>query len=88
MEAIRLLLKDLAGAPISADIDWDYWRGARHRLEENHATLARDEALEKVVHRATSRAGFRAHGEPLEAYRKDKGSIPGIPPNNGAEQCG
>ena len=47
VEAIRLLLKDLAGAPISADIDWDYWRGARHRLEENHATLARDEALEK-----------------------------------------
>ena len=32
VEAIRLLLKDLAGAPISADIDWDYWRGARHRL--------------------------------------------------------
>ena len=66
VEAIRLVLKDLAGAAICADIDWDYWRGASRSLEVTHPSLARDEALEKVVNRATSKAGSKAHGEVLE----------------------
>ena len=66
VEAIRLVLKDLAGAAICAEIDWDYWRGASRSLEVTHPSLARDEGLEKVVNRATSKAGSKAHGEVLE----------------------
>ena len=45
VDAIQILLVDLADSPVGGKVDWDYWREAATELGADHATVARDQPL-------------------------------------------
>ncbi len=45
VDAIRILLVDLAQAPGVKGVDWDYWKEAARSLGQSHPTVARDNDL-------------------------------------------
>ena len=42
VDAMQLLIVDLAQAPVGKAIDWDYWKEAGKPLDTDHPTLARE----------------------------------------------
>ncbi len=42
VDAIQLLVVELAQAPVGSEVDWDYWKEAGKPLEPNHPTIARE----------------------------------------------
>ncbi len=58
IEAIRLLLVDLAHAPVCAEIDWDAWRLGARSLSAEHATLAREQSVGRIVAREVEKRGL------------------------------
>ena len=49
VDALHILLSDLANAPVAGKLDWDYWREAAVELKPVHATVARDQPIEQVL---------------------------------------
>lgn len=45
IDAIQILLVDLANAPVGGKVDWDYWREAVADLGPDHPTVARDQPI-------------------------------------------
>ena len=65
VDAIQLLMEELAHAPVAKEIDWSAWRyGAS--LAENHPTLAGDQSVTKVVVQEAGRLGVMDQMEVLE----------------------
>ncbi len=58
VEAIRLLLVDLAKAPVCAEIDWDAWRFGARSLSAEHATLAPEQSVGRIVARELEKQGL------------------------------
>jgi hypothetical protein len=42
VEAIRILLVDMAGLDWAHSFDWDFWRESARSLQPSHPTVARD----------------------------------------------
>ncbi len=63
MDALRLLLVDLANTPAGQTVDWLYWHEAAQSLQPNHATLARTEPVADLSQRVAHQSGLD------EAYR-------------------
>ncbi|SDX71901.1 phage integrase N-terminal SAM-like domain-containing protein [Thiocapsa roseopersicina] len=59
VDAVRLLLVDLAQVPAGKGVDWDYWWEGQRTLPPEHATIARSTAMS-----AEDGAGPRAIGVP------------------------
>ncbi len=66
VDAIQFLLKDLAHAPVSDEIDWDAWRYGSQRLDAGHTTLARDQSVVQTVARAAKNLEVLDHRQALE----------------------
>lgn len=66
VDAIRLLLDELARAPVSAEIDWEGWRLGARSLNADHATLARDQSVITVVAREADKMGLLHQRQTLE----------------------
>lgn len=66
VDAIRLLLEDLAHAPVADEIDWDAWRYGSQRLDADHTTLARDQSVAEAVTRAARKSGIPDQRPALE----------------------
>ena len=66
VDAIRLLLVELAHAPVCAEIDWDAWSGGARGLEPDHATLARNQSVAQAVVREAEKKGVLDQREALE----------------------
>lgn len=49
VDALHILLSDLANAPVAGKVDWDYWREAAVELKPSHATVARDQPIDQVL---------------------------------------
>jgi integron integrase len=65
VDAIQLLMEELAHAPVAKEIDWSAWRyGAS--LAEDHPTLAGDQSVSKVVVKEASRLGVMDQQDVLE----------------------
>ena len=43
VDAVQLLLVDLAQAPAAKEVDWDYWKEAGKELDSNHPTIAKEQ---------------------------------------------
>jgi integron integrase len=52
VDALHILLTDLANTPAAGNVDWDYWREAAVELKPVHATVARDQPIEQVLQQA------------------------------------
>ncbi len=66
VDAIQLLLEDLAQAPVGDEIDWDAWRYGSQRLDADHTTLARDQSVVQTVARAAKKPGILDQRQVLE----------------------
>ena len=66
VDAIRLLLEDLAHAPVCAEIDWDAWGEGARRLAADHPTLARDQSVAQAVAREAEKRGVPDQQRSLE----------------------
>jgi integron integrase len=49
VDAVQLLLVDLAGCPAGRELDWDYWRDAGADLPADHPTVAKAQSAEQAV---------------------------------------
>ncbi len=66
IDAIRLLLEDLAHAPVCAEINWDIWKQGARSLGADHATLAFDQSVTQTVAREAEKRGVLGQRRPLE----------------------
>ena len=66
VDAIQLLLEDLAHAPVADEIVWDAWRHGSRRLDADHTTLARDQSVVQTVTRAAKKSGILNQRQALE----------------------
>ena len=49
VDAVQLLLIDLANSPGATEIDWDYWKEAGRELGAGHPTVASERTPEQAV---------------------------------------
>ena len=63
VEAVQLLVVDLAQVKCGNSVDWDYWKEALQTLPPDHPTLAREQSPEESVKRLSSGPRFAASGE-------------------------
>lgn len=49
VDAVQLLLVDLARSPAAGEIDWDYWKDAAKELGAGHPTVAAEQPPEQAV---------------------------------------
>ena len=66
VDAIQLLLEDLAHAPIAVEIDWSAWRFGATSLSSDHATLAGDQSADRMVVKEVERLKVMDQREQLE----------------------
>jgi len=67
VDAIRLLLVDLAQAPVGGEIDWGFWRDGQRRLEADHATVARETSVAHSARRVAERFGAKGNDSLMQA---------------------
>ncbi len=73
VDAIQILLIDLADAPVGGKVDWDYWREAATELGADHATVARDQPLgEGLIQGGPKFAPSAGHGSGLYSCLLDQ----------------
>jgi len=48
VDAIRILVCDVAGHGWAAEVDWNFWRGTKKEVDGEHATLYRETHVSKV----------------------------------------
>lgn len=63
VDAIRILVLDLAGHEWAAEVDWHFWRGTRKEVDGDHATLYRES---RKVEADFSGYNLNEHGAPPE----------------------
>jgi integron integrase len=64
VDAVQLLLVDLAQAPVASELDWDYWKEAGAGLASDHPTVAAELRPERAVE-STPRFAASAERVPL-----------------------
>jgi integron integrase len=64
VDAVQLLLVDLARSPAAGEIDWDYWKDAGRELGADHPTVAAQQTPEQAV-QANPRYARSAERYPL-----------------------
>jgi integron integrase len=65
VDAIQLLLVDLASAPGAMQVDWDYWKEAADSLPADHPSLAKESPPAATVARQRARLPITAQHQPL-----------------------
>ncbi|MBK1649710.1 hypothetical protein CKO36_14165 [Rhabdochromatium marinum] len=66
VDAVQLLLIDLAHNPSAEQVDWDYWKSATKDLAPDHPTLARTVTPEGAVE---NRSYFQRSAEDLDLLK-------------------
>ncbi len=66
VDAVQLLLVDLAHSPVAGTVDWDYWKEAGKDLAPDHPTIARQLPPEQAVE---SSARFARSAERLPVLK-------------------
>lgn len=64
VDALQLLIVDLAQVPTTDEVDWDYWKEAVGPLQPNHPTVAREQ-------RGATATGAELQAGPLLASSGD-----------------